>query len=188
MRRLIFVLCLILILSACGSRPNPREQALLLRERYAGLESIDMTINVRADYGDRVYDYKLSYNGDIGSGRLRVLGPESIAGMTAEYSEGGTALVFDSTELYTGEIDESGLSPLDAVPASLKAWAEGYIRESWYERLGDYDCIVILTDINDDVQLYTWFELDSMLPVQADVMSDGHTAVSMKYENVILNE
>ncbi|MBQ3404316.1 MAG: hypothetical protein IJG63_02720 [Oscillospiraceae bacterium] len=188
MRKALLCICLICLLSACASKPSPEEHALRLREYYARLENIDMTMKTRADYGERVYEYKLSCAGSPCAGLLQVLEPDNVAGLRARYEDGSTALVFDSAELYTGKIDESGLSPLDAVPAALKAWGEGYIREAWYERLIDTDCIVILTDINNDVQLCTWFDKLTMLPVQADIMRDGYTVVSMEFENVIINE
>ena len=61
-----------------------------------------MSMALNADYGDRVYAYKLKYSGDMTSGSIEILEPASIAGLTVQVSPDGTSLIYEDVTLDTG--------------------------------------------------------------------------------------
>lgn len=72
---------------------------------------------VIADYGQRVYEYGISFQwereGDL---VLTVTAPVEAAGITARVSGEQTSLEYDGVRLETGPLNEDGLSPIDAIP------------------------------------------------------------------------
>ena len=184
---LALTIALCFTLAACSNREStPENTAQEIQAEYEKAQSITMLLALTADYGDRVYEYKLKYTGSMDSGDLEVLEPESIAGMTIQISPEGTALSYEGVMLDTGAIAEDGLSPVDAVPLMLASWREGYFSECRNETLFETDTVSAAVEISDTVSLKTWFDKKSSLPLYAEISSSGYAVISCKFENVII--
>ena len=123
----MMTLLLTLALCGCGSGESGTDLALTLRTDFIAMEGCAGTMDVTADYGERVYEYTVEFSGNQTQGLDLVLTtPESVAGITAHVAQGQTALEFDGLVLETGPLNEVGLSPLDALPAFLTAFLGGH--------------------------------------------------------------
>ena len=158
-------------------------------EIRAGLieaEKLALTTSVRADYGDRVYDFSFNYSGNADRGHIEITAPESIAGLKAEVSVSGGTLEYDGAVLDTGAVTKDGLSPAEALPVLISQWQTGYISGCSYEKLGDLNTLAVTTDITESVMQRTWFDVKSHLPVQSELSDSGKTVISCRFENVII--
>ncbi len=124
-RRIAFVpmmTLLLLLLSGCRGAEAPHER---YRRDYQDLTSYEGEAEVTADYGDKVYQYQITLQGNERGGEVEVTEPASIAGTGYRWQKGScTALCGDIT-LATGHLSEDGLSPADAMPVLLAALASG---------------------------------------------------------------
>ena len=110
---LSLTLCLCLLMSGCGGREfaKARED---LAARLDGAECLSFTANIRAEYEHKTARFTLSYYEDAQGGRVTVLAPQLIAGVTARIQPGSTSLEYDGVCLGTGELDDFGLSPMSS--------------------------------------------------------------------------
>ena len=175
---LLPVLLLLLSLPACG-RPGTDE---VLEDIRAGLSgSLAFDASIRADYGDRVFDFSVRCASSGDGGTLTITAPEIIAGAVVRYSGGATTLAVGDVEIYTGEILPGGLSPVDAVPVMLDAWVNGLVTETVRETLDGADCVAALFRVDDDVDLRTWFDQETFLPLRAEFTFEGSAVITAEF-------
>lgn len=180
------LLVFLLGLTGCASSGGGAEElALEIRTEYISATRLDMTLRVTADYGDRVYEYGLKYVGDASSGTLEIRSPESIAGLTATVTADGATLQYDGAILDTGLLD-GGLSPMQAVPLLLSEWQSGYITDCYFETFGDTESLAVSTQITDSETQKVWFDVETHLPVRAEIFSEGSMVISCDFEDIII--
>ncbi|CUQ28279.1 Uncharacterised protein [Flavonifractor plautii] len=102
----VLMMILGLSLSACGGAEggNRAEQlALDIRGEYLEMGGCTASLELTADYGQRVYTYGIGLNyASEGETTLTITAPENIAGVTARILEGETALEYDGMRVETG--------------------------------------------------------------------------------------
>lgn len=191
MRKLLLctqMIVMLLLLVSCGGKGSS-EDALALRYRtdYLDMKSCEGTAELHADYGERVYDYTVSfqYQKD-GEMQIRITAPESLAGTTARIAEGETRLEFDGVTLETGPLSPEGLSPVDAIPASLRYLCEGYIAECGDETINDRDCLRLqfrnpTNAAGEGTEAVVWLDKESGNLLYADMMQDGFTVLRCEF-------
>ena len=182
-RCVCLLLCLCLLLSGCGENPaEPRFRDFCARLNAA--EGLRLTAKLRAEYEDKSVRFTLAYEEDGEGGRVTVLEPELIRGVSARVAPGATTLEYDSVVLDTGSLDAFGLSPLSAIPVLLHALRVGHAESFWEE-----DGETVLQLAPDDRLLCTvWFETSGMLPRRAELITDGHVAVFMEISDFVLDD
>lgn len=180
----VFALLLVLIfaLSACGG-PSSGEALEGIRKELSAA-SLRFDADIRADYGERVFDFSVAYASSGDGGTLTVTAPEIIAGAQVRYADGGTSLAVGDVEVYTGEILPGGLSPVDAVPVMTNAWTDGLVTETVREKYEGESCVAAIFRIDDDTDLRTWFTEQTGLPAAAEFIFDGHTVITVRFYNV----
>lgn len=171
---------LVVSLSACKSAPSG-DVLDGIREELRGALAVNFTADIRADYGERVFDFSVTCAASGGTGTLTINSPEIIAGAKVLYSDGATTLSVGDAEIYTGEILPGGLSPVDAVPVMLDTWKNGLVTETVRERYGGEECIAAIFRIDDDVELRTWFSEATSLPARAEFIFDGYTVIAADF-------
>ena len=144
----VLMMILGLSLSACGGAEggNRAEQlALDIRGEYLEMGGCTASLELTADYGQRVYTYGIGLNyAREGETTLTITAPENIAGVTARILEGETALEYDGMRVETGPLDDSGMSPVDAVPVLMDYVQEGFIAECGMEAQGESEVLRVV--------------------------------------------
>lgn len=171
-RTIIPILLCALLLSACGKN-HGESDFKAFSERLNALETLSFTAQVRAEYEHKTARFGLSYEEDGEGGRVTVLAPELIRGVSARVKPGSSTLEYDSVVLDTGSLDSFGLSPLSSLPAMLRAMRLGHVDSIWEE---DGKTVVTL-EPDDELRCTVWFSKDDMRPLRAELITDGRVTV-----------
>lgn len=192
-RRLMCVpmIILCLTLAACGGEGGTRTEQLALdvRGTYLSMSACAGEAELTADYGQRVYEYTLSFRWEReGDTVLTVLAPERAAGVTARIRAGETALEYDGVRLETGPLNEDGLSPVDAVPALLTAAREGFMAECGMEQLGETQALRICcrepeAQAGTGTEITLWFAPDTHALLRGEVSRDGTAVIQCAFSS-----
>lgn len=174
MKRILLplLLCLTLLLSACGKNRGEQDFTAFAA-RLNALESLSFTANVRAEYEHKTARFTLSYAEDSAGGLITVLAPELIKGVSARVTPGSSTLEYESVVLDTGSLDAFGLSPLSSLPAMLRAMRVGHADSVWEE---DGKTVVLL-EPDDELRCSVWFSKGDMRPLRAELITDGRVTV-----------
>lgn len=186
--RMIPLIAIVLLTSCQTSKSGGQELALDIRTNLLEASKLEMTANVAADYGDRVYDFTFKYSGDANNGQIELTAPEAIAGLKAKVSVSGGTLEYDGAVLDTGAVTADGLSPADALPVLISQWESGYISGCNYEKLGDTNTLAVTTDITGAVSQRTWFDVKTLLPLRSELSDSGRMVLSCEFGNVIIEK
>ena len=182
MRRLrnklaVLFLAIPALLCACaGKQADPAQQALDFRQ--ALLENgCSFEAEITADFEDYVCSFTLLCEDSPDGGmQMRILAPETLAGISARVEGEQAKLVFDDTEAAFGTLSEPGISPMAAPARLAQAWRSGYIRFSGAED-GTLHVTYLCGYGEDEIRVDTWFS-DSA-PMRAELSCDGHTTVQI---------
>jgi outer membrane lipoprotein-sorting protein len=184
---LALMITLLFLLSSCRVADRRASQlASEIRTDYIKAQKLELTTDVKADYGDRVYDFTFKYTGDAEKGEILITAPESIAGLKATVSVKGGTLEYDGAVLDTGALTSDGLSPAEAIPLLLSQWQSGYITNTGFEKLGDTDTLSVTTDVSETITQRTWFDAKSRLPVRAELSDTGRMVLSCVFKNTVV--
>jgi len=175
------------LLTACAGRGQSAGALVQeIREDLENAQRIILDARVTADYGDRVYNFTIRYTGDADFGEIAILAPEQIAGVTAEVTIDGMAIVFDGVRLETGPLTSSGLSPAMALPLLISEWHGGRVTFAGFERYGALNTISIETAVDDSVTQRTWFDRRTLLPIRSEISDDGVMVILCLFDNVVI--
>jgi hypothetical protein len=176
-------------LFACGGPKNGgRELALDIRAGLLKASGLDMTAEVTADYGDRVYQFIFTYAGNAGEGTLTLTAPENVAGLKMRVSVSTGAISYDGAELDTGKLTGDGLSPAEAVPVLINQWQSGYISGCNLEKLGAADTVAVTTDVTETVKARTWFDVKTHLPLRSELSENGRMVIACTFSGVAVEQ
>jgi len=183
------MISLALLLTGCTTVSTGREEALAtqFREDYTAMTSCTATLQVTADYGQRVYEYEMTVAYEKkGETVLTITAPENIAGVTARIQDGETALVFDGVYLETGALSDTGLSPIDAIPALLAYAQGGYIAQCAIETLDDKQALHLCyrapeakDGVGEEAQL--WMDTGTGALLRGELSMDGFTVIQCSF-------
>ena len=92
-------------------------------------------------------------------------------------------LEYDGVSLETGPLDESGLSPLSAGPALLRAAVEGFIAESGFDILGEDECLRLLCrdpegEPGEGTEHTLWFDPVTWDLLRGEISVDGRRVIA----------
>ncbi len=194
MRRLVCALMMTLVLlSGCsrgeqGTYRSAEELALNIRTEYLAMSVCSASVDVTADYGQRVYEYSIDISWEKnGETRLVVTAPEEIAGITARIREGNSYLEFGGVSLETGVLSGTGLSPVEVVPAILDYIASGYIAACDFETTGEMQQLWFLCRDPENppgvgVEAAFWFHAENHALAKAEILSDGYSVIRCVFQ------
>ena len=173
----------LLLLGGCSAAQRAEDRALEIRAKYLQPAEYTFRADMTADYGDRVYEYTVSYSGDGTSGVLDIEKPLEISGISVSYSEDGIRLMSDGAIIDTGPLWADGLSPAEAFPTLLGSWRSGWITSAYRETVGGRGCIVLemCLGTDEDRTACTWFYEDTLLPAAAELFSDGVSVLRCEF-------
>ncbi len=185
LRAASLILCLCL-LCACGGRSHQEKGSFLkLRSKWLEQGSFTLRSRVRADYGDRVYDFLLDYEGSGEGGTLRVEEPLELEGVEADIEEKGVTLRYDGVMLDTGAI-LGNLSPLEAFPLLVRTWQSGFVTDCWRESWNGEACLTARFDLTEAGEAeerlcVSRFRPKDGTPLSAEFLADGRTVLSCEF-------
>ena len=176
-----------LVLTACGGALGDREREDFLEIRAALLEreKLDLRADLRADYGDRVYDYRLSYAGNAEEGVLQIEEPLELKDVAVLLEERHARLRYGDLMLDTGALAGEE-SPVQAFPLMIRAWLRGSVAECWHERLDGEDCVaaeIHLGGAGAETSLIcrVWFRRSDREPVYAELAAEGRVCLACRF-------
>ena len=105
-----------LLLAGCGRlEVSEAEQlALEIRGEYLELERCSASLEITADYGQRVYQFGMEAQVQGEDAALTLTAPETVAGLTARWAGEAGTLEYDGVAVETGSLDPEGLDPVSA--------------------------------------------------------------------------
>lgn len=188
--RKVILLCVLMMtllpLGGCfggGEGQKALDAALTIRGEYLALTNFSTQVQLRADYGQRVYDYTLDVTASEQETVLTVAAPDLVAGVTARLKAEESFLEYDGLCIETGALNENGLTPISAVPALLDAAREAYITSCCFEETG-------LLRVNygaPDVPLGTgteyvlWFHPETHDLARGEISVDGFRCIECTF-------
>lgn len=181
MRKAAWLLLLLMMLSGCTGKEAELERAMDLRTKLL-VSSYTFEAKTTADYGDEVYTFSVSCEGDSkGNLAFEVVEPETIAGITGVITGGEGKLTFDDTALTFPLLADGQVTPVSAPWLLMKTLRSGYLTAAGME-----DDLLRLT-IDDSyeenaLQLDIWLDGEDR-PVRADVLYDGRRILAMEVSN-----
>ena len=177
------ILALLLALSACGggAEGSQAEQlALELRGAYLALEGCTASIEVTADYGQRVYQFEMDAQVQGEDAVLTLTAPETVAGLTARWAGEAGTLEYDGVAVETGSLDPEGLDPVSAFPVLLEAARSGYLTACALEE----DGAVLRVDCGDPAgtpgqgtETTLWFDCGTHARLRGEIRVDGFRVI-----------
>jgi len=181
-----------LLLAGCkapgGGQEGPDQLAARIRAEYLSLTGWSARLAVRADYGERVYDFTLdaAWEKD-GETVLTVVEPELIAGITARVGKEGAVLEYDGMSLSTGAVSEEGMDPLEAVPFLMEQLTAGYMASCSYETEDERELLRVLCrdperEEGTGTECALYFDPESHDLARAELFWDGFAALTAVFE------
>lgn len=193
MRKLLLCVPMItlLLLPACSGGAGvskAEELSLTIRGEYLEATAWTADVAVTADYGQRVYQYRLAAVASEEETVLTLSEPETVAGITARLVGKDSLLEYDGMSVETGPLDENGLTPVSAIPALMDAVKSGYITDCALEEgesgsLLRMDCGDPEGEPGTGVEMALWFDTDTHALVRGEISLDGFRAVLCEFSN-----
>lgn len=170
------------LLAGCSNAKNYINRALELRSRLHRSEGCSFTAGITADYGDQLYQFTLSCQGDSqGNLAFTVMEPETIAGITGNISNRGGELTFDDSVLEFPLMADGLLTPISAPWLLLKTLRGGYLTSAGME--GELLRLAVDDSYEEDaLHLDIWLDGEDR-PVQADICYDERRILSLTIED-----
>lgn len=190
----VLTITLCLTLTCCSGEGGSRAEQLALdiRGEYLAMAGCTASMVVTADYGQRVYEYSMELTWQRkGESVLTLTAPENVAGITARLAEGETALEYDGVRVETGPLDDSGLSPVSAVPLLLEYIQSGYMAECGMEQAEETEVLrVVCRDPENQPgtgrECSLWFHPDTHALLRGELSQDGYTVLQCTFSDFVI--
>lgn len=189
MRTKLMCVLMILAVLATGCTPGAADGGNVadrIREHYAALTEADYRATLRTDFGDRVLDFTVEYAQKPDGGHMKVTAPEIIAGIEANLAPNGVTLQYDGAVLELGALPGTGLSPMESLPFIIGQWAKGYVTQTGSEKRAGRTLLMLTTRVTQGsipLDTATWFDEETLKPVNAELSVNGLLTVSAFFED-----
>lgn len=153
-----------------------------MRNTVSASYRTDITAHLPSREVSFILDY--TYNREEND-RACVVSPDEIAGMCFTVTGERSTINFDGANLEMGRLNEDNLSPLSTVPVLMKHWTGGNISEQSDTKIFDRDAYLIISKSNGEssaIEVRSWFSKDDLLPLYAEIFSDGERVIQCKFE------
>ena len=182
MKRIIFILCLVYILSGCSMQNTSLDRAMRARQELNNGVGCEFEAVVTADYGDSVYTFTLQCTADSeGNIEFSVIDPASISGISGQIANDKGSIVFDDKILAFSMMADGYITPVSAPWLFLKTFRGGYIHgcssEESLTRLILHD-----TYREEPLQVDIWMD-ETAIPVRADFLWKDRRILAMDVKN-----
>ncbi len=189
MRRLFACVLMMTLLAACApAGETPEDAAFHLQERYRAVAGFSATVDLTAEYGDRVYDFTVdALCRKDGETVLTITAPELIAGITARLAEGETVLEYDGAALSLGDLDGEGLTPVSAIPELFRQAATGWMARCAWEDEERTRLETLCRDPEAEegtgAEFLMLFDRETFAPIRAELSRDGVRVLTAQFSD-----
>lgn len=186
MKRVCWLLGLMLFLAGCSPENRELSSAMQLRDRLLTAESCSFQAEITADYGDSMHTFSMDCQGDaVGTLHFEITQPQTIAGIRGNISDAGGNITFEDQALYFPLLTDDLLVPASAPWIFLKTLRSGYITSVCSEE-GLMHITVDDSYAEDALTLDIWLEEETK-PNRADILHDGKRILSLEVENFVIS-
>ena len=181
MKRMICLICVIVLLTGCGAADTSLERAMTLRSGLLNKGAAFDTV-ITADYGDKLYTFGASCTVDNqGALTFTVTQPETISGITGTVSASGGKLTFGDKALAFPMLADGQVTPVSAPWLLMKTLRSGYLTSCAAE--GDGLRLSIDDSYHDDaLHLDIWLSGEDV-PIRGEILWQGRRILSMEVKN-----
>lgn len=182
MKRIVWLLVTVLMLTGCTGGDDCMDRALALRSRLLA-QGVEFDAMIVADFSDKAYSFgvRCVFDGQ-GSLTFTVTEPESIAGIAGKVSATGGKLTFDDHALAFPTLADGQLSPVSAPWVLMNTLRSGYLTSAGME--GDGIRIAIDDSYADNaLHLDIWLD-EKDLPDYCEILWKGRRVLSMEIKNL----
>ena len=181
MKRIVAVLCFLLLLTGCSKQNADMERAMALRSKLLS-QSIQFETDITADYGDKTYTFSAQCGVDSnGNLTFTVVKPETISGITGTVSASGGKLTFDGKALSFPLLADDQITPVSAPWVFVKTLRSGYLTSCGKEK----ELLRLAIDdsyADDALHLDIWLN-EKNLPVRGEILWQGRRILSLEVKN-----
>lgn len=181
-RRFLSFFLVFILFSSCSVNSGDEKE---LSDALASITNASYTAKITANFPTREAVFTISYTHSPEGDRASVISPEEVAGTAYTVSGEDGFLEFDGAILEIGRLDETGVSPFSAIYSLLSTWKRGAFSEVTRTVMhGDAAYLVISHDKKDasELEYRTWFSKDNILPLYAEIFSDGERIITCEFE------
>ena len=181
MKRIIALLCLLVLLAGCTGQRDELDRAMALRTKILG-QGVSFDADITADYGDQVYTFSMRCQVDAqGNLSFTVQEPETIAGINGSVSASGGKLTFDGAALSFALMADDQVTPVSAPWVLIRTLRSGYLTSCGSE--GGVLRISADDSYEDDaLHLDIWLD-ENDLPARGEILWQGRRILSVIVKN-----
>jgi len=181
MKRIVVLLCVMLLLSGCSGKKQEMDRALTLRSKLLS-KAVGFDAQITADYGDKTYTFSMnSKTHSQGNLTFKVIEPELISGISDTVSATGGKLEFNDVALASELMADGQFSPVSGPWLLMKTLRSGYLTSCTRE--GDAYRISVDDSYNDDaLHLDVWLNGEDV-PVRGEIMWQGRRLLTISVKN-----
>ena len=181
MKRIVAVLCLLVLLTGCAGQEDALNRAMELRAKVLA-QSIQFETDITADYGDKTYTFSAKCSVDSGGNlTFTVTKPETISGISGSVSASGGKLTFDGKAVSFPLLADDQITPVSAPWVLVKTLRSGYLTSCGMD--GDLIRLAIDDSYADDaLHLDIWLD-ENDLPVRGEILWQGRRILSLDVKN-----
>ena len=181
MKRVIWLLCFVLLLGGCTSGDDSMDKVLTLRSKLLA-QGAELDGVIVADFSDRTYTFCVHCVVDVqGKVTFQVTEPSSIAGITGTVSAGGGKLTFDDQALAFPNLADGQLSPVSAPWVLMNTLRSGYLTSAGMES-GVVRVAIDDSYADNALHLDIWLD-ENELPARCEIIWKGRRVLSMEVKN-----
>lgn len=181
MKRMVAMLCIVVLLAGCTQKNDGLDRAMALRAKILA-QAIEFETDITADYGDKTYTFSAKCSADSGGNlTFSVTKPETISGISGSVSASGGKLTFDGKALSFPLLADDQITPVSAPWVLVKTLRSGYLTSCGAE--GNLLRLAIDDSYADDaLHLDIWLDENDM-PVRGEILWQGRRILSMEIKN-----
>lgn len=185
MKKMTYVVILLLLLSGCTSKEESLTRIIKLRENVLQSSGCSFTAEVTADYGDKIYVFEMQCKADAdGTVQFSVIAPNTIAGIGGELSSVGGKLIFDETVLAIAMLADGQISPVSAPWLFVHTLQSGYISSAVTEQ-DQFHVTFTDTYKENAFQMDLWLDRDDK-PCRAEIIWEGYRILSISVKDFVI--
>ena len=183
MRQAVLLVLMIssFILGGCKNEAQKSEEEFKrFRNEFLASENITLEAEVESLAANKYSKFKLSYEKDKDSERIKVIEPDLIADISAEVKGDKGTLCYDGVVLETGTSDSEKTSPVNALPLMMKFLNEGYVKSVGIEKIGEKELVNSVLELPDGLRMSTYFDNESNSLFGAAIIQNGNVILRIK--------